>query len=143
MNATRLKYSELKRYREHELNKDDACPLCGDTITSLASALDHDHSSGRVRRVLHPECNILLGKIENFLKRWSRGLSKDERISNFFDNVYSYMDADYSHNPLHPKHLTSTDKLMRKHKRLLRVSKRRETKEKYRVLIAKLKEELS
>jgi len=53
--------------------------------------------------------------------------------------LVEYWGQDYSENPIHPKHLTDKDKLLRKYKRLLKRSKRESTKEKYRKLILGLK----
>jgi hypothetical protein len=135
MNAKRLKYNELKSYRESELAKNDVCPLCLDTIPLEASALDHCHVSGRVRRVLHPECNLLLGKIENYLKRWSRGLNDAARLSNFLGNAYAYMVASYASNPLHPKHMTPEEKEIKRLTKIMNRSKKPATKAKYKLLI--------
>lgn len=141
MNAEKLKYNELKDFRELLLKgkQKGICPLCLHEIKLEDAVLDHSHVSGHIRCAIHPECNILLGKIENFLNRWSRGLNNHERLANFLGNAYGYMVASYVHNPLHPKHNTGTDKLMKKYRRLLKRSKKPETKAKYKKLIQELK----
>ena len=136
MNVNRLKYSELKSEREIQHKcQHGVCPLCLAEIKLADSALDHDHTSGHVRAVLHPECNILLGKIENYLQRWSRGLNDNTRLSNFLANAYAYMGASYAHNPFHPKHLTADEKEIKHLTKIMRRSKKPETKAKNKRLI--------
>lgn len=55
--------------------------------------------------------------------------------------MHTYMVASYNHNPLHYKHKTEEDKLLSKYRRLLKRSKRNETKEKYRNLIREITDE--
>lgn len=138
MNDNRLKYNELKAYRQTQLASSNTCPLCLSEIKLEDSALDHCHTSGRVRAVLHPECNILLGKIENFINRWSRGLGKRERLANFLASAYPYMVASYDRNPFHPKHLTKDEKEIKRLKKIMKRSKKPETKLKYKLLIEAL-----
>ena len=143
MNEQKLKYNELKIEREIRLKcQHNLCPLCLGKIKLEDANLDHDHNTGHIRAVLHPECNILLGKIENFLNRWSRGLKDDQRVRNFLDNLHAYMVASYDDNPLHPKHRTPTDKLRQKYERLHRRSKKPETKLKYKQQLLHLLEKL-
>ena len=52
-----------------------------------------------MRAVLHRGCNALLGKVENNYKRL--GVSEKE-LEGFAPNLYNYMKADYSMQPLHP-----------------------------------------
>ena len=140
MTDKRLKYSELKTEREilHKCQQ-GVCPLCLEDIKLEDANLDHCHRNGRVRAVLHPECNILLGKIENFINRWSRGLGEGARLANFLGNAYAYMVASYDRNPFHPKHLTKDEKEIKRLKKIMKRSKKPETKAKYKALIEALK----
>ena len=139
MPSTKLKYSELKDAREAKLKRQGGiCTLCMGKITLADANYDHCHRSGYCRDVLHPECNILLGKIENFLSRWPRGLKVNSRLGHFLANAYEYMHEHYEDQPLHPKHKTPEDKLVLKYKRILKRSKKPETKAKYKKLIEDL-----
>jgi len=92
----KLKQSEIKAYRDRQLlAQDHICPLCGHLITPDNCALDHDHSTGHVRQVLHKICNWSLGKVEK-----AAGRVRDSDL--FLDNVVDYIRQDWSMNPLHP-----------------------------------------
>ena len=140
----KLKQKEISGYRNKELlAQKGVCALCYTKIKTGAEALDHDHTTGYVRKVLHADCNILLGKIENFLNRRGKGLRDGEegkRLPAFFINVYSYMVDNYSYNPLHPKHLTPEEKEIKLYKKRMKKAKRETTKKKYRDLIRLLQE---
>lgn len=136
----KLKYKDIKPFREERLMlQNNLCCLCKQYIKPEDAALDHDHVSGKVRGVLHKDCNILLGKIENFIFRQGKRLSLLNTIGLFMGNVVKYMYCKYEHMPLHPKHLTDKDKLLKKYRRLKKNSKKQETKDKYSQLIKELK----
>ena len=49
------------------------CPLCGKPINPTIPkelVLDHDHTTGQVRGVLHRSCNAAEGKVANAAGRW-------------------------------------------------------------------------
>tara|TARA_R100000935_G_C2838327_1_gene169483 strand:- start:1146 stop:1553 length:408 start_codon:yes stop_codon:yes gene_type:complete len=134
--ARKLKYKELKPYREAALNEQKGIdPISHLPITD--PVLDHDHVTGHIRQVLQRETNAFEGKAINAFNRYCRhlGISAEDALIGLIE----YWILDYSENPIHPKHLTDKDKLLRKYKRLLRRSKRECTKEKYRKLILGLK----
>lgn len=138
--SNKLKYKEIKEWREALLKEQGGlCLLCETRIRKAEAALDHCHETGRIRGVLHKDCNVLLGKIENYIKGRGKRMDKPDVLSNFFYNVFRYRRTSYTHRPLHPTFITPTDRLMRKYKRLLRKSKRPATKEKYKRLIQELK----
>ena len=118
---------------------DGLCALCNAPVLWKDAVLDHSHKSGHVRGVLHSDCNVLLGKVENYIQTRGKAIVKERRIWNALALMYNYMYANYSTLPLHPKHLTPLDKELRKARRGLRLSKKDETKEKYRNLIKELK----
>lgn len=142
MNEQKLKRAELKGVRDKMVKHQNyRCPLCVGTLTLTHANLDHDHSSGRIRFAVHPECNILLGKIENFLKRYPRGLSEDIRVAHFLSNAHAYMGADYSGNAFHPRHMTTADKERKRVRALIKKSKRPETKAKWRKVLKEVQDE--
>ena len=137
----KLKQKDVPEYRSVLLSKQGGrCALCSQVITEGQAALDHDHATGRVRAVLHLDCNILLGKVENFLKGRGKRLRLSGGTVLFFNRVQLFMDADYDHQPLHYKHLTPTDKKAKLYRKRLKSSKKPETKQKYRDLLEELKD---
>ena len=83
-----LKASEIKAYREKQLEAQAfICPLCYRSILPSEAALDHCHSTGKVRRVLHRWCNSVLGRVENWATR--SGINKIE----FLKSTVAYLEA--------------------------------------------------
>lgn len=94
----RLKYTEVKSYRQAQLlNQNQHCALCGDIILDDA-VLDHDHKTGLIRKVLHRGCNALLGKIENNL---ARNKINQGRLIKFTENLVNYIQVTHTE-ILHP-----------------------------------------
>ena len=148
MKQRKLKYSEIKAEREiRYAQQEGVCYLCGEAMdhnhsnSLVRPVLDHCHHTGRVRAVIHGDCNVLLGKVENFTTY--KGKSMSIRLEQALLGMYAYMSADYSSEPFHPKHKTADEKITRaklkKYRRLLKNSKRATTKAKYIQLIAELK----
>jgi len=97
------------------------CPLCRTELLPEEACLDHDHVTGHVRFVLHRSCNSAEGRIVSWAKR-SR--SKDPYF--FLKNLYDLHRKDYSSMPLHPLHLTETEKeikKLKKHKKKLKTER--------------------
>jgi len=139
MSDVKIKQSDVADIRASMLSEQSyRCALCGDGLDPANAALDHDHKSGRIRAVVHSDCNILLGKIENFIGRYGKRMDTEGRIHGFLRGAAEYMGLDYSHNPLHYKHKTPEDKLLLKYRRLKRRSKKPETKKKYDTLIKEI-----
>lgn len=69
--------------------------------------LDHDHSTGAVRGVLHNGCNALLGKVENNYKRYG---VRD--LAAFLYNAAPYLQRHASNQTglLHNTHKTGDEK---------------------------------
>lgn len=86
-------------YRE-ELRKEQKgiCPLCGKYIRRTQATLDHDHETGKCRRVLHRQCN----RVEGVIAHWSRTLPTN-RLT-FLRRLIQYWETDYSDQPIHPTH---------------------------------------
>lgn len=109
----RLKQKELAQYRAELLKKQHSvCPLCGHKIEPEEACLDHDHGTGYIRFVLHRSCNSAEGRIVSWAKR-----SRADDPYEFLRNLYDLHRKDYSSNPIHPKHLTETEKELKKLKK--------------------------
>lgn len=105
----KLKYSEVKTYREAQLlNQNSKCALCGENIDDDA-VLDHCHKTGLVRQVLHRGCNSLLGKIENSMPRSRVDITRLEGIAR---NLITYL-TDTHTEILHPTYKTKEQKMGR------------------------------
>lgn len=71
MTIPKLKYSEVAKTRASMLqSQGGTCALCSLPIAKGKDVLDHDHTEGHLRGVLHSGCNSLLGKLENNYKRY-------------------------------------------------------------------------
>ena len=141
-NVDKLKQKDIKPLREQMyVDQVGCCTICGQEIYPGEEVLDHDHASGHVRSVLHRDCNVLLGKIENFLSTRATNLKKHDAQAEFFNTVMWYMTQDWSFNPLHPKHKTEKEKQITIYRRKIKQVKKEETKEKYRKLIKELQDE--
>ncbi len=88
-----MKHSEIAPTRVTLLAKQGgSCALCGETI-GARPVLDHDHSNGNIRQVLHAGCNSLLGKVENNYRRFG--------VTNLFAFLRGAIDYIQRHK-LHP-----------------------------------------
>jgi hypothetical protein len=54
----------VEQYEEMLDRQGGVCGLCGEPPRGLRLAVDHDHETGRVRGLLHNECNRALGTWE-------------------------------------------------------------------------------
>lgn len=104
----RLLNKEIKHTREQLVEaQGHSCALCGAPIKETDRVhLDHNHKTGAVRGALHGVCNLLLGKLENGLKR---GIPDPE---GFMKGIGPYLEH-HSENKtglLHPTHLTPEEK---------------------------------
>lgn len=100
MSNHKLKYTQVKTYREQQLlNQGNCCALCKQEITDDA-VLDHDHKTGLVRQVLHRGCNSMLGKIENNMPRSRINV---ERLRAFAENLLDYIETQHTE-LVHPTH---------------------------------------
>lgn len=106
----KLKYSEIKNYRQQQLTlQNNCCALCLEPIIDDA-VLDHDHRSGCLRRVLHRGCNALLGHIENNMPR---NRMTTARLTAFANKLIEYITTEHTE-IRHPTHLTPEEKKMKK-----------------------------
>jgi hypothetical protein len=96
-----MKLKEIRTRRELLLGKQKGiCPLCGTTILPSEATLDHCHTTGHTRRVLHRSCNSAEGRILSWAGKRSRGDDPAE----FLRRLLRYWRTDYSGNPVHPRH---------------------------------------
>lgn len=111
----RLKSTQVKGYRDAALvQQQGRCALCGETISAdEAAVLDHDHTTGLVRAVLHRGCNAMLGHIEN---NRARNYLKGARLWRMLRGVEAYLTKDYSGNPYHQTFKTEDEKRERRNK---------------------------
>lgn len=94
----KLKYREIAEYRQQFLQDQDyTCALCNELIIDDA-VLDHNHRTGRLRKVLHRGCNALLGKIENNMARNRLDI---QRLTVFAERLVDYM-QDSDSELIHP-----------------------------------------
>jgi len=108
----KLKHTQIKQYRETQLqHQDQKCALCGEGI-ELDAVLDHDHKTGLIRQVLHRGCNSLLGKIENSMPRSRVDI---RRLENIVRNLVNYLTTTHTE-VRHPTHLTIEERKMKKAK---------------------------
>lgn len=98
---TRLKPTEVKAYREEQLKRQKGkCPLCHEELLPADATLDHCHTTGHVRMVLHRSCNSAEGRILMWAGKRSRG---DDPVL-FLRNLLKYWAKDYRKNPTHHTH---------------------------------------
>jgi len=131
----KLKQKDLPEYRVQRAEQQGGmCPLCGRGWQD--AVLDHCHTTGKVRNVLCRLCNSLEGKIENWIKRYGRGVQREL----FLFNLIKYWEEDYSKNLIHPKHRTEEEKEIAKLSKRLKAAKKESTKLRLRAEIQRLKE---
>ena len=96
----KLKYTEVKTFREQQwVKQDHCCALCEQAVDPEEAVLDHCHKTGALRGVLHRGCNSLLGRIENAMPRSRVDIG---RLANISKNLIKYLTADAVSEYLHP-----------------------------------------
>lgn len=104
----KLTVSQVSAQRAQMLaNQGGNCALCCTAIAPGEDVLDHCHTTGHVRAVLHRGCNSMLGVIENNRPRY---MLKGARLFHMLSRVEAYLTADFTANPLHPTHRTEEEK---------------------------------
>lgn len=117
----KLKSKDLKEYRLHLLAKQgNVCAICKLACTEEQAVLDHDHSAGHVRAVLHRGCNAVEGKIINAIKRYG---IKDPR--GYLNGLVAYhvLHEQNMTGLIHPTHRTPDEKKVLLKKRVARKKK--------------------
>ena len=113
-NPVRLPRTQIAAVRIQILEQQNMrCALCNLPLAKDKAVLDHCHSTGYVRAVLHSSCNALLGKLENGMKRF--GVTNS---SAFLHGAASYIQqhAVPQTNLLHPLYRDDEAKRLRKNK---------------------------
>lgn len=106
--ANKLKTTQLKAFREAMLGaQGGVCAITHYPLASKDAVLDHCHSTGHVRGVIHRGVNSLLGKLENNHKRY--GVSAPMMYA-MGRNLEAYLTHNFTNNPLHPTHKTEDEK---------------------------------
>lgn len=106
----RLKATEVAVVRERMAKANgNRCALCQLPLTK--PVLDHDHTTGAVRDVLHNGCNALLGKLENNYKRYGV-----VNLAAFSNGVAAYLQRHVTNQTgyLHPTYRTEDEKRIRR-----------------------------
>lgn len=112
MTVRKLKRDEIATTRAAMLaQQDNHCLLCKRFIAPKDAVLDHCHTTGHIRGVLHRGCNSILGKCENNYRRFGMTLPQ---LHTMLSEVGWYMNRDYSRNPLHNTYKTEEDKRQRR-----------------------------
>lgn len=106
----RVESKDLPIYREEQHQvQEGKCGLCKFPVDIEEAVVDHDHTTGKIRRILHRGCNAFEGKCLSAYKRYI-GKSKGLHFPDLLIELSKYLDADYSNNPLHPSVLTENEK---------------------------------
>lgn len=104
----KLKTTQVKAYREKMLaEQGGVCALTHYPLAPGDAVLDHCHTTGFVRGVIHRGANSLLGKLENGYRRY--GVSKPMMFA-MGRNLEAYLTRSFEANPLHPTHKTPDEK---------------------------------
>lgn len=72
------------------------CPVCKkgiDIKIKGEAVMDHDHTTGECRGVLHRSCNAALGKVDNAAGRWGAKSMEYSKIIEFLENMLVYYKA--------------------------------------------------
>lgn len=88
--------------------------LCCDRVGPDEAVLDHCHTTGHCRGVLHRGCNSMLGVIENNRPRY---MLKGPRLFAMLERVEKYLAADPTSNPLYHTFKTPEQKRVAKNTR--------------------------
>lgn len=74
----------LKEYNQMLQEQNNSCAICGKNADSLSRSLavDHDHTSGKIRGLLCMYCNTALGKFEDNKTNLLNAVSYLERNEN-------------------------------------------------------------
>lgn len=109
----KLSASKTAAYRAEQLiAQNNCCALCEQHLDYSDAVLDHRHSDGRIRSVLHRFCNTFLGKIENNI---ARNKITPQQLTAILRNYETYV-ADVKE-LLHHTHRTPEQKAARTKKR--------------------------
>ncbi|QGH73770.1 recombination endonuclease VII [Vibrio phage vB_VhaP_VH-5] len=100
--------------------QDMKCLVCGQPINvttkgrSSDYALDHAHSTGEVRGVLHRSCNSAEGKVRHAVSRWGAKSSEETAVVEYLEGLTKYLreclDGVRTTGLMYPNHKTPEEK---------------------------------
>lgn len=114
--------SSLKNFAINycKTKQDGNCAICGKSIDFTKSgresnyAVDHNHSTGEIRGVLHRSCNSSEGKVRNASAKWGAKCSvdNDDEIIKYLDNLVQYLKRTQYHGTgmLYPDHKSKDER---------------------------------
>jgi hypothetical protein len=109
----KLKQKDIKPLREQYLSEQlGLCAICKESVDPGEAVLDHCHTTGLIRAVLHRGCNMYIGALENNQKR---NRITPSRLTNILAGFESYVTT--TKPILHPTHKTPEERLARAKKR--------------------------
>lgn len=110
--GVRLNLKQLAEYRAAAT----VCELCGGPFTEKnPRVVDHDHTTGEIRGVLHRGCNAMLGVIENGRARYQ--LRDLPRLLRMLKAIPEYISRRRDDAPLYPSYRTEDQKRDLRNKR--------------------------
>ena len=99
-----VKSTEIKALRDSLLNSQGG--ICAVTSVNLETgALDHDHTSGKIRGVLLDQCNLLEGRYLKLFNKARLNTKYGLTFADFLINLGSYLKEGSSEARLHYKHM--------------------------------------
>src|SRR5690625_750265 len=127
----RLKRTEVRQFKQDLIKQQGGvCPLClGELPKELSKvALDHDHTTGECRGVLHLGCNREEGSVFNTIARWE-GQGKDySAVIPFLERLLEYLNANRNGVVYH-RHKTDQEQREARIRRARQVRTRRKAKQ--------------
>jgi hypothetical protein len=118
---TKARPRDIKPLREQFLTEQQGlCAICQEPVDPFEAVLDHCHTTGLIRAVLHRGCNMYIGALENNQKRNRITTTRLRAIlANFETYVQTYKPI------VHPTHLTADERIARAQKRAKNRRKKR------------------
>lgn len=106
----RLSAAGLASWRAKTLaTQGGMCALCGESVSAGEAVGDHDHTTGKMRGVLHRGCNAMLGHLEN--NRPRHKLTNTARFAKFLAGVLPYLSRKLPDDtPVYPTYRTADEK---------------------------------
>lgn len=115
MTHVKIKHTQIAHHREKIMKRQRGkCPLCTEDLELNLPSLDHDHDTGAIRGVLCRNCNQVEGRVNRWVNRGKRSLTKKEYLT----RMIKYWDKHESNQTglLHPTHGAKKSRRKRKRK---------------------------
>lgn len=134
MTARKITRGQLRTYALRILKEQDGlCALCGVAIDPGVKGemvVDHDHTTGLIRGVLHRSCNAAEGKVANAGGRWGAKSMSYSDIIPWLENLLVYLKK-APHPYIYPTHKTDDEKRLERNAK----ARRERATKKARVLV--------